>query len=211
LQPRKYKHYISLGFNCEVSFALESSGLFESSLYSWADVRGTDSVIYGIENPDKILTGRIVDYSGNMFFCENSRIGFHGKTAFADMKNSQGVIDQIKREASLHELTERTLFLRSKLKKALEEGSSLLIVKHFSDIFAEKYSWTESAAAVAEALRRFAPESSFDLLYVMEGPAPENLSESPHLFGRWIPKFSPRSAAKEIDKAAWTEMLAEFI
>ncbi len=211
MQVKKYKHYVSLGFNCEVSFALESVGLFESSLYSWADVRGTDSVIYGIENPEKILSGRIVDYSGNMFFCENARVGFHGKTAFEEMKDSEGVLDQAKRDESLTELKGRVAFLHSKLRKILAEGSCLFIVKHFSDIFAEKYSWDESAELVAAALGRFAPGASFDLLYVVEGSKPEAIIDTPHLFVRSIPKFSPRSAAKEIDRAAWATMLAEFL
>lgn len=211
MQLRKYKHYVSLGFNCEVSFALESVGLFESSLLSWADVRGTESLIYGIANPEKILAGKVVDYSGNMFFCENARIGFHGKTSFAEMRDSEGVIDQEKRDASLAELKDRIMFLHGKLRRSLEDGPCLFIVKHYSDIFTEKYSRSESAVAVAAALRQLAPVGSFDLLYVIESSAPELLSEAPHLYVRSIPKFSPRSAAKEIDKVAWAEMLAEFV
>ena len=55
----RYSSYVSFGFNCEVGFALESLELLQQTLFTWADIRGTKALLYGIRNPSSLLAGRV--------------------------------------------------------------------------------------------------------------------------------------------------------
>ena len=209
----KYRHYLSFGFNCETSFALKEAGIFESSVFGWADVRGTDALLRGLEQrPDDIVRGRVRRYAGNMFFCEDAQIGFHSRLRFEKAKLPDGSYDGRMIEESLNELRQRLAHLEERQRGAFDDGSVLVVFKHFSDIFREAYTPEQSASLLADAILKRYGRSSFDVLCVtLEGKASATALDGERLFFRSLPKFSPRSSAGEIDSASWASLLSEFM
>lgn len=204
----KYRNYLSFGFNCELSFALEYMGIFKSTLFSWADVRGTDALIFGIEHPDLLLSGKVNHYASNMFFCELSNIGFHGKLKFSEAINN-GIQDEKKIEDSLNETRSRLKHLAFKQNEAFLEGGVLVIIKYFADVFDEPYTIERSMQLVRAALSRKYKTNDFDLLYVTDCFVSE-LNDKNRNYIRKIENFSHRSHASEINKLEWKRILGEF-
>ena len=62
---KAYRNYLSFGFNCELSFALEHLKVFQPTLFSWADVSGTDALLCGINKPEDLLSKGVKNYSSN--------------------------------------------------------------------------------------------------------------------------------------------------
>jgi hypothetical protein len=207
----KYGHYLSLGFNCELAFALQKSNIFEPTIFSWADIRGTDSLISGLLDSNGCLSETVKNYSANMFFCEKNKIGFHGKSKFSEMCLPDGSIDEGQVEKSLNETRARLSYLATKQDELILTNDSLIIFKWFHDVFEEKYTARESAEKIRDALTERYRQSKFSLLCVFESS--ENLEnwDDGIISGRSLPKFSPRSNAKEIDEQSWSKLLSEFI
>ncbi len=109
---RAYRSYLSFGFNCELGFALQHLGVFKSTLFSWADIRGTDALLCGIQNPEIILSKGVINYASDMFFCEESKIGFHGKVKFSEALSVNGDIDHDLIHSSLNETRTRIKYLQ---------------------------------------------------------------------------------------------------
>ena len=207
----RYKHYLSFGFNCELAFALQHVGVFESTLFSWADIRGTDALIYGINNSDTLLDDDVVRYAGNMFFCNKSKIGFHGKTKFLEATLDNGSLDENLINASLNETKARLKYLEEKQHKAITEGNALVIVKWFADVFEENHSLSESLNIVRKAISVKYNTNDFDILYISKNDGINKNWGNKSDFHRTINNFSPRSNAVAIDKDEWSKLLSEFI
>lgn len=202
---------MSLGFNCEVSFALKHMGLFEASPFAWADIRGTDALLKGINNFNEIYNKGAKQYGGNMFFCESTGIGFHGRLKFSEALNEVGETDQLKILASLDDLKSRLNYLENKQESILKDGSVLVILKFFSDIFKEKYSPIESVKLIDLAIQNKYKTNDFKILCVTNSESSDYRHDDSRYFFRTLRKFSPRSNASEIDKIAWEELLREFL
>jgi len=204
-ENHRYNHYLSFGFNCEVSFILEKLNLFDSNLFSWADVRGTKALINSISKSESLLAGNVIRYSNNMFYDEDLKIGFHGKIKFETATEKQ-ILN------SLDETRERIQYLSKKTFKILHEGDSLIIVKWMSDIFDEEYTPLESATLLIETLNSFI-NNNFDVLYVLEGNnvVVDKQIQGRNFFMRSVSKFAPRSSANEYIEEEWRKVISEFI
>lgn len=207
----KYRSYLSFGFNCEVGFALQYMSVFQPTLFSWADVRGTDALLFGIKNPELLLSESVTPYAGNMFFCELSKIGFHGKIKFSEALGEDGQQDLYAIKQSLEETRSRIKHLEFKQKQAFDNGGVLVIVKYFSDVFVEPYGVQDSMRLVRDALSERYKTNDFDLLYVISGSGAGNVGTKGNDFLRIIGKFSHRSHASEIDKDGWEAVLKDFV
>jgi hypothetical protein len=206
----KYNHYLSFGFNCEVGFALQQSSLLSPSLFTWADVRGTNALVNALNHFDDLFSGEVIKYSGNMFFCQKMKIGFHGKLKFEDAKKMDGSFDEKLIEESLAELKSRLLYLSIRQNEIFAEGNVLVVCKHMSDIFVEAYSLSESSIAISKAIKSKYNVSKFDLLFISEG-AKELPLDVDGIYYRSISNFSPRSNASQIATDSWRLTLSEFI
>lgn len=211
MRTGRFQGVVSLGFNCELAFALQRAGVFEPSLFSWADVRGTDALINGIRRTEQLLATDVLPYSGNMFFCKQSRIGFHGRTKFSEMTGPDGKVDEAQVNDSLVETRDRIRHLASKQREIIETGGALLVVKWFSDIFEEKYSAIDSAKTVAAVIEEVYCTTDFELLYVVEGDNSAACLDEGRIHIRGVPKFSPRSNAGSLDAEAWKQVFSEFV
>lgn len=208
---KQYKHYLSFGFNCEVSFALQHMALFESTTFSWADIRGTDALLKGINKFDAIFNNGAKRYGGNMFFCEETGVGFHGKLKFNDAVTENGEPDYVKITESFEELKSRINHLEIKQQSIFSDGSVLVVLKHFSDVFEEKYSPIKSVELIDRALQDKYGTSDFKILCITNLDNFSSKWDSDRYFFRYISNFSPRSNASAIDKRAWEELLSEFV
>lgn len=206
-----YRNYLSFGFNCELGFALEYLGIFNPTLFSWADIRGTDALLYGIKHSEKILENTVTHYASDMFFCNESQIGFHGKLKFSSALKENGFIDDNLITNSLNETRSRIRHLENKQRAAIQEGGALIIVKYFSDIFKEPYTIEESMKLVRNAITEKYETNDFDLLYITEHHGTNKTNIHCRNFIRGIKNFSPRSNAMAIDKNEWKNVMSEFI
>lgn len=207
----KYDHYLSFGFNCELAFALQKAEIFEPTTFAWADVRGTDALLYGIMHPEQILTGDITRYSANMFFCGKTNIGFHGRQKFNECILANGAPDNDKINESLNELRSRINHLNTKTADALNNKRCLVMVKWFHDIFLEKYTPKESSEKIMGALKSKYPNSNFDIVYFIAPSSGYEAWDRTSSFGRLVNAFSPRSNAAALDQEGWSNTLKEFI
>lgn len=207
----RYSSYVSFGFNCEVGFALESLELLQQTLFTWADIRGTKALLYGIRNPSSLLAGRVTQYSSNMFFCENSKIGFHGRLKFSDAVDSEGRTDFDAIANSLNETRSRIAHLEIKQREIFAVGKVLVVVKYFADIFSESFLPIDCVNHVRSALSEEYDSSNFDILCVVEGPSNFQCDIGSRDYVRTIRKFSPRERASAIDANEWRELMTEFI
>ena len=201
------RKFLSFGFNCEVGFALEHAGVLDSSVFTWADIRGTDALIKGISRTEDILSGTVKPYSSNMLFCENSKIGFHGRFQFNNIDAKSSFLDIVNR--STIELRERIRYLENKQATIIQGGGALIVVKWFADIFQEDYTLNQSANLVRETIERKYNTDNFDLLYVTESAEKINAQDGRN-FVRSVSNFSPRIKASNINWLDWKVILSEF-
>lgn len=206
----KYEKYLSFGFNCELSNALSLVNVFTPSIFSWADVRGTDALKHGIINPDSIFSQEHKRYSNNMFFCTQTQIGFHGRIKFNECKLDNGETDEIKIQESLKELKSRINYLSKKTDELLINKNCLVIIKWFSDIFKENYTPKSSGDLIKNVLEE-KYKKNINVLVVYEKS--ENICEWSEIGfnGREISRIAPRSDTSNIDHVSWKKILYEFI
>ncbi len=208
---KKYDHYLSFGMNCEVGFALEDSSILTPSLFTWADIRGSEALVGTLKNFDSLFSEGIIRYGGNMFFCEKSRIGFHGRLKFSDAKNDDGTYDENLICSSLLELRSRLEHLRNRQYDYLINCKVLIVLKYMSDIFSETKSVWDFAHFVSKEIKEYYGLTNLDLLCVSDVHAAFPLFDASDIFFRQIPEYSPRSDARKIDVNSWRILLSEFI
>lgn len=205
-----YTSILSFGFNCELSYFLSKENLLTPTIFSWADVRGTDSLLSYFANPEHLFSDSFRRYSNNMFFCENLKIGFHGRYDFNKIEG----VDEADHEAlikeSFRELRERIIYLGHKTDEILSNQRTLIIVKWVNDIFDERYTPKESAAALQKILlRKYG--ANFELVYVFEKSSGFDSWDKEGYHGRVITKFASRSSAPEFSYTDWKKALSGFI
>ena len=69
--------------NCEVSFQIEKYlGKIDASLFSWAFIENEELFLDALNNIDNIFSDKIscAEQTEDMFWCEQYRIAFHGRT-----------------------------------------------------------------------------------------------------------------------------------
>ena len=210
---RAYHHIISLGLNCEPSYALEDMyGRLDSYPLSWALVPDVPNLLDALDDMDVIFSEGydIAQGSFDMFRCGRTGIQFHGKTSLRAHEYQGEIV-----EAAFNELLSRIGYLRNKFRKALASGRSVLcIVKNHSRGGSPRGFAAEEALALKAALDRGAQAGTTDLLCV------DRLDCIPAEFGpqcaalgihkRFVDAFAPGERAYLYDLSGWARIFAEF-
>ena len=210
---RKYHHIISLGLNCEPSYALEDMyGRLDSYFLSWALVPDVPNLLDALNEIDAIFSESydIAQGSFDMFRCKRTGIQFHGKTSLR-AHNYQG--DLV--ETAFNELMSRMGYLRKKFRKTLSSGRNILcIVKNHSRGGSSRGFSSEEALALKAALGRTAQDGKVDLLCVDRlGCVPSALEPQCAELGiykRLLDGFAPGERAYFYDLPGWARIFAEF-
>jgi len=211
--PRRYHHIISLGLNCEPSYALEDMyGRLDSYLLSWALVPDVPQLLDALQGMDLLFSEGydIAQGSFDMFRCTRTGIQFHGKT---DLRAHKHQADMV--EAAFDELISRMGHLRKKFRKALRSGRDILcIVKNHSRGGSSRGFTSEEAFALKAALDRAADGGKVELLCVdRQGCIPPEFE--PHcaelgIHKRLLKAFAPGDRAYLYDLSSWARVFAEF-
>jgi len=210
---RKYHHIISLGLNCEPSYALEDMyGRLDSYPLSWALVPDVPNLLNALNCMDALFSEGydIARGSFDMFRCKHTRIQFHGKTSLRAHNYRDDIV-----EAAFKELASRMRYLHKKFCKALSSGRDILcIVKNHSWGGAPRGFTTEEALALKAALDRMAEGGKVDLLCVDRlGCIPRELEPQCSGLGvykRCLEGFAPGERAYLYDLPGWARIFAEF-
>lgn len=136
IRLNKYKHVISLGYNCEVSFNIKRyCKNLESSLFSWAYVFELKGLIKALNNLDDLFTKNIADPS-QLYEDRSYRIAFHGNTNYENLLNKDGSLNQEIVEKDLIDCKSKINHLKTKFKKVLSSDSKkLFIYKLQKDVY----------------------------------------------------------------------------
>jgi hypothetical protein len=210
---REYHHIISLGLNCEPSYALEDMyGRLDSYPLSWALVPDVPNLLDALSEMDALFREGydIARDSFDMFRCKRTGIQFHGKTNL----RAHNYRDEIVEEA-FHELTSRMAYLHKKFRRALSSGrAALCIVKNHSWDGSRRGFTTGEALALKAALDRRAEGGTVDLLCVDRlGCTPPELEPqcaSQGIHKRLLEGFAPGERAYFYDLPGWARIFTEF-
>jgi hypothetical protein len=209
---RVYHHIISLGLNCEPSYALEDMyGRLDSYPLSWALVPDAPNLLDALNDMDALFRDGydIAAGSFDMFRCKHTGIQFHGKTSLRAHNYRDDVV-----EAAFHELTSRMRYLHKKFCGALRSGRDVLcIVKNHARGDAPRGFTTGEALALKAALGRKAEGGAVDLLCVDRlGCIPSELEPRCAELGvykRLLDGFAPGERAYLYDLPGWARIFAE--
>jgi len=210
---RTYHHLISLGLNCEPSYALEDMyGRLDSYPLSWALIPDLPHLLDVLRDMELLFSKgyEIAHGSFDMFRCRHTGIQLHGKT---DMR-AHAYQDEIV-EAAFRELLSRMGYLQKKFFKALQSGRSILcIVKNHSWGGSPRGFTTAEAFALKEALDSKARAGTVHLLCVDRvGCIPADLEEQcaeRGIYKRLLSGFAPGERAYLYDLPGWARIFAEF-
>lgn len=126
-------HLISLGMNCEVSFQIEKYlGKIDASLFSWAFIENEELFLDALNNIDNIFSGKIsfAEQTEDMFWCEQYRIAFHGRTNKKLMlDDNNNIINETLYDECISELRNRIGYLKTKFKKQLDADEKTIFIK----------------------------------------------------------------------------------
>jgi hypothetical protein len=128
LHPRArfYRHVLSLGYNCEVSFQFYRTFRFvESNVFAWVNTMTVDNLICALADIDRIGSEGWA-FEGVMWRDVSTGIWFHGKTPM-DVWTS-GRYTQSDLDADRIELEGRVAHLKKKFLEVARDGRSKLFV-----------------------------------------------------------------------------------
>lgn len=128
---KKYDTYVSLGYNCEVSFRIQDFwGRLESYPLSWAYILNRNYLIEALNHLDKILTGDINVTPWHMVIDEDYKISLHLKLYTDKLFLDDGTLDIFYASKSIFELKSRFSHLVNKFLDLLKsEKRTLFIIK----------------------------------------------------------------------------------
>ena len=210
---RTYHHIISLGLNCEPSYALEDMyGRLDSYLLSWALIPDVPNLLEALNGMDLLFSEGydIARGSFDMFRCRHTGIQFHGKTNLRAHEYRADIV-----EAAFNELVSRMGHLRKKFRKALSSGRDILcIVKNHSRGGSSRGFTTDEALALKAAIDRTAEGGRVDLLCVdRQGCIPAELEPGcagQGIYKRLLDAYAPGERAYLYDLPSWARIFAEF-
>jgi len=149
-----YHHIISLGLNCEPSYALEDMyGRLDSYPLSWALVPDVPNLLAALKEMDALFREGydIAGGSFDMFRCKLTGIQFHGKTNLRAHNYREDVVEE-----AFHELTSRLGHLHKKFLKALHSGRKILCI-------VKNHNWDGSPQVLRQTTRGFTTEEALAL------------------------------------------------
>lgn len=132
-----FRHIVSLGYNCEVSFRIEeyTASKIESHFFSWTYVCDQGKMRYALENMENLLTGRYGG-AGTLLNFRDSNISFHSRPeAVKKIFRPDGSLDIPEAELALAEMRPRYRHLAEKTRALMQSGESTLFVmkiQHFN-------------------------------------------------------------------------------
>lgn len=207
---KRYGHYISLGYNCEIAYHFFQRHKFvESSLFTWTNNISINNLNNALENYESIASGKVCK-DGVMWKCDNTCVRFHGIEP-----HNISADDEKSLEPYHAELVSRINHLKEKFKKQGTDGKKNLYL--FLYLRKEEPAETiiKNIKRLHQNIARFCT-NKFDLLVIFE-KAPDLLNletalDANTVFVRFVDKFAPEDdvTTKKYDKKSWDKIFYEF-
>ncbi|MGN0384122.1 MAG: hypothetical protein ACI4DS_07620 [Eubacterium sp.] len=208
-----YDKVVSLGFNCEVSFALKDYyGKLDSYPYSWCYSADRELMLSSLGHMEEILTGHVECLpESNMFKCHKFQLSFHAKSN-RDQLEIDGVEQPEKVKESLMELRSRVGHLTDKMQALFNSKESTLFIYklRFTNDWEED---NRFIIKLVEKLNELYKSHNFVLLVVVENVNryKVTLKDNEQLKVRVIDNFSGfYNVQGSTDHAGWAKILDEF-
>lgn len=209
-----YKHFISLGYNCECAYRFfQRYNFVESSLFTWTNSKKAENLIYALKNLDAILckTPEQVDI---MWRCVNTDILFHGTEPY-DMHRNPEKYNEDDYLQYKEELVSRVSYLKKKFIGQISDEKKTLLTYTYYSQNEEKYQISDNIIDIKSALDRLGA-LNYDLLIILEKK--NDLTDEAEKFKdqniyiRYVDEFAPQGdvTTKKYDKKSWQKILNEF-
>ncbi len=167
-QARPFDHYVSLGYNCEVSFRIQDylGKPIESYPLTWAYVHDLSRLAAALEKRGELL-GRMLPQKGSdMFRDADYDIAFHVRASADELFRADGSLREEIAEPALEELRSRYRHLTEKFSELLlSDDRTLFVLKVREDGY--RQSWLKNLFAFLVE-NYFALSGGFRLLVVSE-------------------------------------------
>ena len=126
----KYDVYVSLGYNCEVSFRIQDyfKRKIDSYPFSWVYITDFEKFVRALFKLDDILKHEVEFLPWGMILDKKYGLSFHPKINKKELFFEDGNLNLQKADEALAELKERFLYLLSKFKKLLASDKRTLFV-----------------------------------------------------------------------------------
>lgn len=206
---KKYKHFLSLGYNCENAYRFFKKYHFvESSLFTWTNSHNIGTLLKALKDLNLIFKQEPIKVEA-MWECPDTKILFHGtepKEMNVHYKNYTNEQFKPYRE----ELVSRIGHLKKKFINQLIDNEKTLITYAYKTT---NETATEIIKNILE-LRKTLEElgaNNFELLIILEKHNQINI-EQESIFIRYVDNFAPHNnvLTKKYDKKSWNKILNEF-
>ena len=127
----RFRHIISLGYNCEVSFRIRDYyGKLDSTIYSWCYIKNRNDFLKSLDNPNCLVDDEKYLDSNGMYQCRNYDIVFHTKVSEKALFSKEEKVRLEAEEKAQIEMKERYTYLSQKFQSILKgKEDTLYIIK----------------------------------------------------------------------------------
>lgn len=208
---------ISLGMNCEVSFQIEKYlGKIEASLFSWAFIENEELFLNALNNIDDIFSSKIsfAAQTEDMFWCEQYRIAFHGRTNKKLMlDDNNNIINETLYNECISELKTRIDYLKIKFKKQLEAKEKTVFIKKL-DVNHDISRAEKIIKALYDYFTQNSKYGNWQLVIVVESAYSNNLQhlQNEKLFIYPVAFFAPADNTRDgADNESWKAIIMDAL
>lgn len=205
---KKYKQYISIGYNCENAYRFFNKYHFvESSLFTWTNSINIETLLYALSNLDLIFKN-LPQKVYAMWRCPDTNIRFHGKEPHDMAVNFQKYSEEDFKPYQ-EELVSRITHLKQKFLNQLKDDKKTLITYTYRTDNKEEIK--ENILKLYNALSNLGGKN-FDLLVILERKNSDDYKTNDNIYVRYVDEFAPEEdvTTRHYDKKSWKKIFSEF-
>ena len=130
IRPRKYEHFLLMGYNCEMAFRfIRANGFLDSTFFAWAGGPGCEKMLLALDRFDELFTGDMTLKTGTRdVFADNATgVLMHSHYNAGAFNPGESDLEAVKAE-----IRSRAAYLREKFYRQLRDFE-FLVVCHRDD------------------------------------------------------------------------------
>ena len=208
-KTKKYKHFLSLGYNCENAYRFFKKYHFvESSLFTWTNSHDIGTLLNALKDLNLIFRQQPIKVEA-MWECPDTKILFHG-TEPKEMNINYKSYTNEQLKPYKEELISRVEHLKKKFINQLIDNEKTLIAYTYKTTCETQTEIIKNILELKKALEELGA-NNFELLIILEKHNKINF-EQKNIFIRYVDSFAPHNnvLTKKYDKKSWNKILNEF-
>lgn len=209
IRPRKYEHFLLMGYNCEMAFRfIRANGFLDSTFFAWAGGPGCEKMLRALDRFDELFTGDMTLKTGtrDVFADKATGVLMHSHYNAGAFNPGESDLEAVKAE-----IRSRAAYLREKFYRQLRDEEPTLCVLKMKRVDTTK--GDEYARRYIEWLRSRGGRN-FEFLVVCHRDDAANFpAEHPDYHLRTVASYNPDwSAVTEQfgDMYGWNLIWKEF-